>query len=178
MMPDSHLHQPKIIFVMGVSGSGKTTIGKLLSERSNLPFFDGDDFHPVENIEKMQAGKPLDDNDRLGWLTAINRSANVAAQNNGGIFACSALKASYRQILEKGIASQVGWVFLDGNYELIRQRLAQRKGHFMPPALLQSQFDTLERPEKAVIADLNLPPAAIVDQVMDHFRLTIKDNTI
>ncbi|MDZ4681697.1 MAG: gluconokinase [Saprospiraceae bacterium] len=160
---------PKIIFVMGVSGSGKTTIGKLLSERSGLPFFDGDDFHSVENIEKMQSGKPLDDSDRLGWLHAINQAANAAAQQNGGIFACSALKISYRRLLENGIESRIAWVFLDGDFELIRQRLAQRKAHFMPPGLLKSQFEALERPEDAIIADLNRSPEAIVDQLMDVF---------
>ena len=159
---------PKIIFVMGVSGSGKTTIGKLLSERSGLPFFDGDDFHPIENIEKMQSGRPLDDNDRQGWLHAINLAANAAAQQNGAIFACSALKASYRQLLENGIESRIAWVFLDGDFDLIQQRLAQRKAHFMPPGLLKSQFEALERPENAVIADLNLSPEAIVEQLMDQ----------
>ncbi|MFM9948743.1 MAG: gluconokinase [Saprospiraceae bacterium] len=157
-----------IIFVMGVSGSGKTTIGKLLSERSGLPFFDGDDFHPVENIEKMQSGKPLDDNDRQGWLHALNQAAKVAAQQSGGIFACSALKVAYRLLLENGIESRIAWVFLDGDFELIHQRLAQRKAHFMPPGLLKSQFEALERPENAVIVDLNHSPEAIVVQLMDQ----------
>lgn len=106
-----------IIFVMGVSGSGKTTIGKLLSERSGLPFFDGDDFHPVKNIEKMKSGRPLDDNDREGWLQAINHAAKAAALQNGGIFACSALKAVYRRLLETGIESRIAWVFLHGDFD-------------------------------------------------------------
>jgi len=160
---------PKIIFVMGVSGSGKTTIGKLLSERSGLPFFDGDDFHPIENIEKMQSGKPLDDNDRQGWLQAINQAAKVATQQSGGIFACSALKATYRRLLENGIESPIVWVFLDGDFDLIQQRLAQRKAHFMPPGLLKSQFEALERPKNAVIADLSHSPEVIVDQLMSIF---------
>ncbi len=166
MTPSAQL--PKIIFVMGVSGSGKTTVGKLLSERSGIPFFDGDDFHPIENIEKMKSGKPLDDNDRQGWLHAINHAAKAAAQQGGGIFACSALKVAYRQLLENGIESQITWVFLDGDFDLIQQRLAQRKAHFMPPGLLKSQFEALERPENAIIVDLNLPPEAIVDQLMDQ----------
>lgn len=161
----------RIIFIMGVSGSGKTTIGSLLSERSGLPFFDGDDFHPVENIEKMKSGQPLNDDDRLGWLQAINHRANLALQERGGIFACSALKSTYRRLLEKGIAPQVEWVFLDGDFELIRQRLEQRKAHFMPPGLLKSQFETLECPNDALRVDLNRSPEAIVDQIVNHFQL-------
>ncbi|NUO02038.1 MAG: gluconokinase [Saprospiraceae bacterium] len=155
---------------MGVSGSGKTTIGKLLAEHSGLPFFDGDDFHPAENIEKMQSGNPLNDDDRLGWLTAINHHARQEVGQHGAIYACSALKASYRRILSEGIGHKVAWVFLKGDYDLIRSRLEARKAHFMPPALLQSQFDALEFPEEAFSADLNLTPETIVGQILEFFQ--------
>ncbi len=161
----------KIIFIMGVSGSGKTTIGQLLSKRSGLPFFDGDDFHPAENIEKMKSGQPLNDDDRQGWLHAINRSAVAAAGKGGAIFACSALKASYRNLLSQDIEGQIIWVFLDGDYELIRKRLEQRTAHFMPPGLLKSQFEALERPENALIVDLQSGPEAIVDKLIQEIKM-------
>jgi len=161
-----------IIFIIGVSGSGKSTIGQLLSARSALPFFDGDDFHPPANVEKMKSGQPLDDDDRMGWLEAINHKAQTLAQQGGGIFACSALKEKYRKILAEGIETQAKWVLLDGTYDLILARLQNRKGHFMPLALLQSQFDILEHPEEAIIMDLKNAPETIIENLMNTLQLT------
>ena len=138
-----------IIFITGVSGSGKTTVGQLLAEQTSLPFFDGDDFHSPANVAKMQSGTPLNDEDRMSWLAAIHDKAleMLSAGDGGAIFACSALKKNYRDILENDIVGQTLFVLLDGSYDLISQRLQARKGHYMPPALLQSQFDILERSE-------------------------------
>ena len=155
------------IFITGVSGSGKSTIGRLLSEQTGLPFFDGDDFHSPANVAKMRSGTPLDDTDRMGWLSAIHEKAvEMLASGNGAIFACSALKKMYRNILSEGIEAQSRFVLLDGSYDLILSRLQARKGHYMPPALLQSQFDILERSEDVMAVDLGKSPEEIVGQVL------------
>lgn len=155
------------IFITGVSGSGKSTIGRLLSEQTGLPFFDGDDFHSPANVAKMRSGIPLDDTDRMGWLSAIHEKAvEMLATGNGAIFACSALKKMYRDILSEGIESQTRFVLLDSSYDLILSRLQARKGHYMPPNLLQSQFDILERTDDVVAVNLEKTPAEIVEQIM------------
>lgn len=156
-----------VIFITGVSGSGKSTIGRLLSERTGLPFFDGDDFHSPANVAKMRSGIPLDDTDRMGWLSAIHvKAVEMLTSGNGAIFACSALKKMYRNILSEGIAAQTRFVLLDGSYDLILSRLQARKGHYMPPALLQSQFDILERSEDVEAVDLGKSPEEIVGQIL------------
>ncbi len=153
---------------MGVSGSGKSTVGKALAEALGCPFMDGDDLHPAANIAKMTAGQPLTDEDRAPWLAAVAGwiDAQLAA-GEGGVVACSALKAVYRRVLVQGRA-QVRLVFLDGSKALIAERLAHRAGHFMPPGLLDSQFETLERPgpsEDAIVIPIELPIAEQVQQV-------------
>lgn len=157
-----------VFFITGVSGSGKSTVGQLLAQRTGLPFFDGDDFHSAANIAKMRSGTPLNDDDRRGWLSAIHQKAveMLSTPPNGAVFACSALKKTYRNILEAGIASQTHFFLLDGSFELISQRLEARKGHYMPPALLQSQFDILERSEDVVSLDLEKSPAAMVEMII------------
>ncbi|HEV8286612.1 MAG TPA: gluconokinase [Chitinophagaceae bacterium] len=163
---------PIIIYIMGVSGSGKTTIGKKLSERTSIPFFDADDFHSPANKEKMRAGQPLTDDDRAEWLINMNELAKQQMKKNGAIIACSALKEKYRAILSKEIIVPVIWIFLNGNYELIQKRMNARTDHFMPPALLASQFEALETPQQAITIDISNEPDEIVDMIIS--RLTLK----
>ncbi|WP_432097227.1 gluconokinase [Streptomyces sp. bgisy100] len=131
-----------LVVVTGVSGSGKTTVGRMLAERLGVPYADADDFHPPENIAKMSAGTPLDDADRLPWLDAIGAWLARHAEH-GGVASCSALKRRYRDRLA-GCAPTAFFVHLDGSPELIEARMRARKGHFMPPALLRSQFADLQ----------------------------------
>ncbi len=151
---------------MGVSGSGKTTIGKLLSERLAWPFFDADDFHPPENIEKMGRGLSLDDCDRQSWLRALRQLLETLQQSQtSAIVTCSALKASYRQFLQEGIIG-LHWIYLKGSYQQIRDRLQQRQSHFMQASLLSSQFAILEEPEDAIAIDISQSPEAISTQII------------
>ena len=163
---------PFIIYMMGVSGSGKTTIGAKLSELTGIPFFDGDDFHPPANKEKMKAGKPLDDKDRVGWLQALHRLALEWATKGGAIIACSALKESYRASLSENISVPVRWVFLQGDYNLINQRINARKDHFMPTSLLRSQFDILEIPHQAITINIANNPDEIVKEILHKLNMT------
>ena len=149
---------------MGVSGSGKSTIGQGLANALGLPFADGDDFHPPANVRKMKLGRPLNDEDRLGWLAAIAAFAKQQQAAKGAVIACSALKQKYREQLAQGI-SGVQWVYLKGDFELIRQRMQQRSNHFMPTALLQSQFDILEAPVGAITVAISQPPEQIIADV-------------
>jgi len=151
---------------MGVSGAGKTTIGKLLSEKTGLPFFDGDDFHPAANKEKMKAGIALNDEDRKDWLAAINKIAREESVKKGAVIACSALKERYRKILSEGIAGGIHWIFLDGGYDVIERRMKARAGHYMPASLLQSQFDTLEPPAEAIAINIEQSPDEIVTSIL------------
>ena len=154
-----------LIFIMGVSGSGKSTIGKLLAERLMLPFFDGDDFHPKENIAKMASGTPLNDTDRYGWLVRLNELAQKNSPS-GVVIACSALKAKYRQLLEKDIEDTVVWVYLKGTFDDILERLRKRTEHFMPAALLESQFEALEIPQNAISVSIDNSPESIVSEII------------
>ncbi len=136
----------KIVFIMGVSASGKSTLGHALARATGLPFFDGDDFHPPENIAKMSAGAPLNDQDRRGWLRRLNEMARDHSAK-GAIIGCSALKETYREWLMDGLEKdRVLWVVLVGGYDQILDRSRKRKDHFMPTSLLESQFQTLEVP--------------------------------
>ncbi|GGD37357.1 gluconokinase [Muriicola marianensis] len=159
----------RIFFVMGVSGSGKSTIGKQLANTLSLPFFDGDDFHPQANITKMSEGLALDDEDRKPWLQILNSLAKKHEQT-GAVIVCSALKESYRNLLEKGISPEPLWIYLNGSFDLISERLRQRKGHFMPSALLRSQFDTLEAPEDAIEVSVKLSPDQILETILKELR--------
>jgi len=158
-----------VIYVTGVSGSGKTTIGKLLSLKTALPFFDADDFHPAANKEKMKAGHALTDDDRAQWLQRLNSLAVEQSKLRGAVIACSALKEKYRTVLAKGIAKPV-WIFLNGEYDLIRQRMKQRD-HYMPVALLRSQFEDLEVPSSAFTVDIKNDPGKIVDLILEYLKL-------
>lgn len=156
---------------MGVSGTGKSTIGKMLAKTLKIPFFDGDDFHPEANVKKMSAGKPLNDGDRQGWLEKLNALAKEH-QSKGAIIACSALKQNYRTLLQNNLKGTMRFVYLEGSFELIKSRLEDRKGHFMPLALLKSQFDALEAPIDAIKIPITLAPDKIVKQIVTELAHT------
>jgi gluconokinase len=152
--------------MMGVSGSGKTEIGKRLAGELNWPFFDGDDFHPPANVEKMQQSIPLTDEDRDVWLDALQDL--IAAHINAGqpaIIACSALKQVYRDRLN--IGQSVQFIYLKGSYDLIHHRLEQRTDHYMPTSLLNSQFEALEEPENALVIDVAQPPNTLLSVIQE-----------
>lgn len=155
---------------MGVSGVGKSTIGHLLSEKLDIPFFDGDDYHPERNILKMSNRHPLTDEDRQPWLDALNLLAKKQIATNGCIIGCSALKEEYRDILSREIEHQSIWVHLQGTFEQIMERLSKRSDHFMPAELLKSQFDTLQESDVSINIDIHLKPNEIVHLIMDALR--------
>jgi carbohydrate kinase (thermoresistant glucokinase family) len=160
---------PAVLIVMGVSGSGKSTIGQRLAQRLNWPFEDGDSFHPAGNIEKMQRGTPLTDEDRKPWLEAIAAWIDKTRRAGGhGVVACSALKRRYRDILI-GDRPDVRLVYLKGGENLIGQRVVHRHGHFMPASLLHSQFETLEEPtpdEHPITVSIAPEPNEIVSRIV------------
>jgi carbohydrate kinase (thermoresistant glucokinase family) len=160
----------RIIYIMGVSGCGKSTIGELLSKKTGISFFDGDDFHPPANKEKMKAGQPLDDEDRKGWLDQINELALKQMKLKGAIIACSALKEKYRNQIEKGMTVAPVWIFLQGDYDIVYERLKKRKGHYMPVQLLASQFETLEIPANAFFIDVTKDPEEIIEIICQHLE--------
>jgi gluconokinase len=161
------------LIVMGVSGSGKTTIASELAARLGWTFEDGDRFHPASNVAKMAAGHPLTDEDRWPWLQAIADEIDAVCQRGGHVvIACSALKRAYRDLLVHG-RNDVRIIFLNGTQALIADRLARRKGHFMPPGLLDSQFKTLELPkvdENPLTVSIDAPVEAIVDEIARQLR--------
>jgi gluconokinase len=155
---------------MGVSGSGKTTVGRLLSEELGWKFYEGDDFHPSANVQKMRRAIPLDDTDRKPWLDILrNLIRTCLEQGDSAVLTCSALKKSYREFLR--IDERVVFIYLRGDYEIIRQRLIGRPGHFMKPDLLDSQFEALEEPEAAMCIDVSASPHEIVESIKNHLRL-------
>ena len=160
--------RPPVLVVMGVSGSGKSTVGAAVAQRLRVPFADADDFHPPANIAKMTAGQALDDHDRRPWLEAIGEW--LAAHPDGAVISCSALKRSYRDQLRHH-APAVAFLHLQGEREVIARRQASRPGHFMPASLLTSQFATLEplQPdERGVVIDVDQSVDAIVQQYVDN----------
>jgi gluconokinase len=157
------------IIIMGVSGCGKTTIGRMLAARLGWSFHDGDDFHPPENLKKMSSGIPLTDEDRQGWLQALAEVIHRGeAAGESGIIACSALKEKYRRVLGEGQPA-VRFVYLAGSYEFIHERMMNRAGHYMKPFMLQSQFADLEEPVHALKVDITRPPEEIVEDIFRHF---------
>jgi gluconokinase len=155
---------------MGVTGVGKTTVGRLLAQRLEARFVDADDFHPPENVARMRAGIPLTDADRQPWLDALNAHLRAAAAaGESVVLACSALKAAYRQRLREG-CPDLRFVHLVGTRELIAERLAARSGHYMNPALLDSQLATLETPDDALRIDIGAPPEELAAAVWAEFN--------
>jgi len=150
---------------MGVSGSGKTTIGELLARRLGIPFIDADDYHPQSNKEKMMKGFALTDEDRWPWLQELSRIL-MHNEYNGVVMACSALKEAYREILQGTLQSPIHWVLLEGAKDLIQQRMKKRSDHFMPINLLESQFQTLERPAYALAISVDQTPEEIIQIII------------
>lgn len=162
---------PYVVVVMGVAGTGKTTIGPLLAAELGVPYAEGDDFHPPANVEKMSAGTPLEDDDRWPWLDAIGEWAHGRA-GLGGVVSSSALKRSYRDRLRAG-APDALFLHLTGDRALIEERMAERKGHFMPTALLDSQFATLQplqADEAGAEVDVSGSPTEITQRAVAALR--------
>ena len=162
---------PPFIILMGVSGSGKTSVGKALAEHLGWAFYDADDFHPPENVAKMANGIALNDSDRAPWLAALHDLISASLQaDRPGVLACSALKASYRQQLLHG-NDRVQVVYLMGSYDLIWSRMAERKEHYMKPDMLKSQFVALEQPTDALTIDISKPVNDIVREIVSNLSL-------
>jgi len=162
-----------IYIVAGVSGVGKTTIAQALSKELGLACLDADDFHPVANKDKMSKSIPLDDKDREPWLVAINKRLRQEEISKGVVLACSALKNKYRRTLEKDLSDKIFWIFLEGSFELIYQRMKERK-HFMPASLLESQFDAYEKEEGGLHLDVAQSPEQILKHILEHIVMTEK----
>ena len=160
----------RFVIVMGVAGSGKTTVGESLAQRLGWSFYDADAFHPAENIAKMANGTPLNDADRAPWLAALHALISTSLkENRPGVLACSALKKSYRQqLLEDNDGVQ--FVYLKGSYDLIWSRISLRKDHYMKPQMLQSQFESLEEPTNALTFDVALSVDEIVEGILNRLE--------
>ena len=157
---------------MGVSGSGKTTVGKALASALEIPFYDADDFHLHGNIVKMNQGIPLGDLDRKSWLETLSKNLAQWEAAAGAVLACSALKETYRTVLQSGVENDVTWVYLYGRSELIKERMAGRKGHYFKPNLVDSQFADLEPPQYGWHFDISSSADHIVKSILDKLRHT------
>lgn len=151
--------------IMGVSGSGKTTVGKKLAEKLDLPFYDADNFHPKENVKKMRSGRPLNDDDRKPWLETLADKIQKWNSEDGAILACSALKKSYRKLL-RSKSDGVQFIYLKGDKKTILKRLKSRKGHYMPAKLLDSQFEVLEEPADALKVSIEDDADEITERIL------------
>src|SRR5688500_14805605 len=160
----------RFFIVMGVSGSGKTEVGRSLAQHLGWDFYDADDFHPADNITKMAAGIPLDDSDRAPWLASLHALISTSLKKDQpGVLACSALKERYRQQLLAG-NDDVQLVYLKGSYELIWSRMSARKDHYMKPHMLRSQFETLEEPGNALVIDISNSIDGILRDILEISR--------
>lgn len=159
-----------IVVLMGVTGSGKTTVGEVLAAQLGWQFCDADNLHPAQNVEKMRRGIPLTDADRIPWLEALSNFVRECLnRNESAVIACSALRVLYRRYLL--IDETVKLVYLKGEFLLIEKRLSERRGHYMNPKLLQSQFDTLEEPEDGITVDVAPSPEEIVRTIRSELGL-------
>lgn len=159
-----------VYILSGVSGVGKTTIGLLLSARLELPFYDADDFHPHENVEKMASGLPLQDEDRHSWLETLAQNIKKWNEKGGAVLACSALKETYRRQLQSIPEKELQWIFLHSDYEVILQRVSGRNGHYFKSSLLKTQYDTLEPPDYGLHINVNKPKENIIDEIMQKVK--------
>jgi carbohydrate kinase (thermoresistant glucokinase family) len=151
---------------MGVAACGKSTIGKLLAKRLSLPFIEADEFHSKENVLKMSKGIPLNDEDRYPWLKSLSKELQLQEQKKGAVVACSALKETYRKILQEGLHEKIIWIYLEGDETILIARIKKREGHFMPEELLQSQLTTLEKPAYAYSFSIRQDPETIVNEII------------
>ncbi|ASE11882.1 gluconokinase [Kocuria rhizophila] len=167
---------PPLVVVMGVSGSGKTTIGTLVAHELGVQFIDGDSLHPLENVQKMAAGTPLDDDDRWPWLEIVGRTLHEHGERREGlVVACSALKRAYRERIRSQAPSAL-FLHLDGTLEVLTRRIEGRSGHFMPAALLESQIETLEplaQEEGGYVLNIDQPVADMVDDAVTRLRALV-----
>lgn len=154
---------------MGVSGCGKTTIGQALAKQLGLPYYDADDFHSLSNIDKMKHGIPLNDEDRMPWLTLLADNIKTWEAQGGAVLSCSALKESYRNLLASK-SNKVTWVYLKGSFELILSRLEHREGHYMKSDLLQSQFETLEEPNYGIHISIENSTEDIISAIISKLK--------
>jgi gluconokinase len=160
-----------VLIIMGVAGSGKTTVGKLLASQLGWTFADADDYHSAANVEKMRTGIPLTDADRAPWLESLRSLiASWIAGETNAVLACSALKDDYRKRLL--VSPEVHFVYLKGDRALLAERMRARHGHFMAERMLASQLETLEEPEDAVVVDVDMSPAQIVEEIRKRMALT------
>ncbi|MGA7720317.1 MAG: gluconokinase [Ignavibacteriaceae bacterium] len=158
-----------IFIVMGVSGSGKSTVGKAIGNKFGWKFYEGDEYHTAENVEKMKNGIPLNDNDRLPWLLCLRYIIEQAIEKKENIvISCSALKETYREILK--VNNEVTFIYLKGSFDLISKRMEERKDHFFKPAMLKSQFDTLEEPDYAVEIDISGSTQKMIDDAIAKIK--------
>ncbi|RAI89364.1 gluconokinase [Algoriphagus yeomjeoni] len=161
-----------LIIVTGVSGTGKTTIGSGIANKFELPFFDADNFHPKENIEKMSQGFPLNDQDRMPWLKALADILIVHEKSGGAVLACSALKESYRELLK--VQDDVRWIHLKGDRDLIWNRMLARKNHYMKAGMLDSQFETWEEPEYGLKLNISQSVNDMLSEAFRYLEIPIK----
>lgn len=159
-----------LLVIYGVSGSGKTTIGRLISDALNVPFYDADDFHPPSNVEKMASGRPLDDADRQPWLEILASKLVDWQEEGGAVLACSALKETYRATLGSRCGRSIQWILLTAPEALLTERLAARKGHYFDRNLLGSQLEALEVPDYGWQIDVQSSPQDIVNTILERLR--------
>lgn len=165
---------PTILIIMGVSGTGKSTIGKSLSQKLGWPYFEGDDFHPEENVKKMREGFPLNDDDREPWLQILRELIlKQIKEKQSAIFSSSALKEKYRRTLA-GENKEIHFVYLAGSYELIMGRLQQRDHEYMPSTLLTSQFEALEEPQQAIKISIDQQVEEIIEEIIQKISGEIR----
>jgi carbohydrate kinase (thermoresistant glucokinase family) len=167
--------KPLVLIIMGVSGCGKTTIGALLAQKLQIDFMDADHYHPPENISKMAQGIPLTDADRQQWLTALRGMIKSHLEKKRPmVLACSALRQAYRDYLSMDNPLEIKFIYLQGSFDLIQERMSRRKDHYMKPMMLKSQFETLEEPLTAITVEINAEPHHIVEIILE--KLAVDNN--